>query len=431
MDGLDIDGLPVGIVRLDSNDRVVAANAWFHRWADSGPVEGRRVEEFLVPAADFLSGAGRLSVMMASPIAEERAVFVVRSEQDGGTLLIVMDASDRYAAGHHLRESHVLADRTQSRLQLIIDASIAFAAAPSEERLGEILADTAARAYRAEEAVVFLRDGARVRHIAGSNPFEGLLPDAMLDAATDELQRVIKVSGIAEATALSPDLARAMESSGVQALIVAPVHLEGASFGFYACFFRHPRQFDEEAAPLAEALANQAAQKLATDRLQRRLEHAAMHDETTNLPNRRRLEALTSDLQRVRQVSVIFIDLDGFKEVNDRLGHELGDQLLREVARRLESNVRESDVVARYGGDEFVVVSEADTATAAEVAERLRVAIQQPYPFLPVTLRIASSIGISTAVVDASLSVDRLIRGADQAMYVAKGRGGNQIALAG
>ena len=431
MDGLDVDALPVGILRLDPGDRVIAANAWFRRWADSGEVEGRSLEEFLVPAPDFLTGAGRLSAMMSSPLAEERAVFVVRSEDGDGSLLVVMDASDRFAAGHYLRESHALADRTQSRLQLIIDASIAFAAATSEERLGEILADTAARAYRAEEAVVYLRDGDRVRHVAGSDPFEGLLPDAMLSAATHELQRVITVSGVAEATALSPELGRAMEVSAVQAVIVAPVHLEGASFGFFACFFRHPRRFDEEAAPLAEALANQAAQKLATERLQRRLEHAAMHDETTNLPNRRRLEALTSDLQRVRQVSVIFIDLDGFKDVNDHLGHELGDKLLREVGHRLQANVRDSDVVARYGGDEFVVVSEADTQTAVDVAERLRVAIEQPYAFLPKTLRIASSIGISTAAVDGTLSVDRLIRGADQAMYVAKGRGGNQIALAG
>jgi len=431
MDDVDVDALPIGVVRLDAAGRVLTANAWFRRWAAGDDPIGRPIDEMLVRVPDFID-AGAMSTMMACPQDPSRAVLVVRRDIEDGTLLTVMDASDRYEAGRELRDSRALADRTRDRLQLIIDSAIAFAATTSDEKLAEILADTVARAYRAEESVVYLvGDDGHVHLAAGVDLMQGLLPDSMVISAARQLREVVKVSGHVEATDLKPEIAVAMRSVGVQAILVAPIHLEGAAFGFFACFFRHPRAFDEEATPLAEALAGQAAQKLATDRLQRKLQHAAMHDETTDLPNRRKLEALTTALQLAQDASVIFIDLDGFKDVNDQLGHEHGDEVLREVARRLQANVRDTDVIARYGGDEFVVVCDAGTDAAIEVAERLRLAIAEPYPSLPSSMSIGASIGISTATVDDGvLSIDRLIRDADQAMYVAKGRGGNQVALA-
>jgi diguanylate cyclase (GGDEF)-like protein len=430
MDHLDVDALPLGVVRLDAAGRIVAANAWFRRWASGGEPVGRQLDEVLVRVPDFLENS-TLSTMMACPEDPSRAVLVVRQEAGDGAVLTVMDASDRYEAGRHLRDSRALAGRTRDRLQLIIDTAIAFSSVTSDHRLAELLAHSAARAYRAEESVVYLvGDDGQVSLTAGVDPLAGLLPDSAVLSAAAELQDVIKVSGYLEATQLSPDLADAMRSAGIHAAIAAPIHLDGAEFGFFACYFRHPRAFDEEAAPLAEALAGQAAQKLATARLQRKLEHAAMHDETTNLPNRRKLEELTTT-HTVHPLSVIFIDLDGFKDVNDQLGHERGDEVLREVARRLQENIRDSDVVARYGGDEFVVVCQAETDAAAEVAERLRAAIEEPFASLPASLRIGASIGIcGTGTGRGLMSVDRLIRGADQAMYAAKGRGGNQVVLA-
>jgi diguanylate cyclase (GGDEF)-like protein len=432
MHDLDADALPVGVVRLDDDDRVVAVNAWFRQWAGDPSPEGSPLDDLLVPIADFLEDVGQSSTMMAATRNPGRFALVARSSTPDGSVLTVLDSTDRYRAGDALRRSHVLADRTQNRLQLIIDAAIAFADATSEDRLAEILAVTAAQAYRAEQSVVFLvgEDG-RTYQRAGENPFEGLLSASVLAAAASDLQEVVKFSGSAEAARLSPLLAEAMDATGVLALIAAPIHLDDSHLGFFACFFHHPRTFDEEAAPLAEALANQAAQKLTTERLRRRLEHAAMHDETTSLPNRRRLEQLAIEVGHARPVSAIFIDLDGFKEVNDQLGHDRGDDVLREVAERLLRHVRDSDVVARYGGDEFVVVCDADTDAALEVAERLRQSIEEPYACLPEHMGIGASIGVATAAVPhTSFSVDRLIRSADQAMYTAKSQGGNRVALA-
>lgn len=425
MSAIDVDDLPVGVVRLDHDDRVVAANAWFVEWAGRDPV-GRSMSELLVPVEDFLDGAASdLETLVGG---DGRTALVVRREVADGVVVTVVDATDRYEAGVRLRRSHGLADRTRTRLELVIDASISFATATSETRLAEILALTTAQAYGAEESVVFIADERGVmRQTAGVNPFDRLEGAAGFVAHALGPGEVLRVSGDAEGDVVSPLLGDAMRATGVTAVIAAPLRHEGTPYGLFACFFHHPRAFDQEAAPLADALAGQAAQTLLALRLQRRLEHAAMHDETTGLPNRRALEEHAGRLPAVQQLAVVFIDLDGFKSVNDGLGHAVGDEVLREVGRRLQASVRSGDLVARFGGDEFVVVCGADGDGApAALAERVRRAIAEPYDFLPDGFRLAASIGV--AVGDGPPSIDRLLRAADHAMYRAKSAGGNRVA---
>ena len=321
-----------------------------------------------------------------------------------------------------------MSDRTRARLELVIESSIAFAGATTEEQLGEILAGTAARAYRAEQSAVFLMEGdGRMRLVAGSNPVEGLPEEATLSAAARTLRHVVTVSE-PDAAGLPPLAGRLMRSAGIHAVLAAPLQFDSVLFGIMVCFFLHPRQFDEEAAPLAEALAGQAAQTLVAMRLRGTLAHAAMHDDTTGLPNRRYLDEHLEALDESDRVSVIFIDLDGFKEVNDKFGHPVGDDVLREVATRLQATAGEGEIIARYGGDEFVVVCAAGTAEAAVVAERIRAALDDPIEFLPTSHIAGASIGVASAEPGGPQpSLDRLIRSADQAMYVAKNSGGNRV----
>ena len=96
----------------------------------------------------------------------------------------------------------------------------------------------------------------------------------------------------------------------------------------FVSWFHHERTFDDEATPLAEALAGQAAQALATLRLQAQLAHAASHDQVTGLPNRRLLETQMDEIVGASRCAVLFIDLDDFKGVNDQLGHQAGDRML-------------------------------------------------------------------------------------------------------
>lgn len=436
MDPLTWDALPSGLVRVDPRGRVVDANAWFLAWLgrEHADVVGTPVDDLLRPVREDLldpeHGIGPL--MMRHPDRAGHAAMVDRVEVDGGTLLTVLDASERYRALRELRRSHALADRTQRRLQLVIDASIAFSSTTSEDRLAQVLADTTASAYDAEEsAVLLLGEHGALRLAAGTNPFTELADDPRAGPYIRGLRDVVTVSGVDAAEAISPVLGGALRRSGVDAVLLAPLEHEGETFGAFACFFRHARQFDREAAPLADALAGQAAQALVTLRLQSRLEHAAMHDETTGLPNRRLLE------ERMREQimgerhgrAVIFLDLDGFKAVNDVLGHPVGDQVLREVGRRLQSVVREGDIVARYGGDEFVVVcGVADTVDAGDIAERLRASVRIPFDFLPDELSLGASVGVALAPVgDDRVTLDGVIRAADHAMYLAKSRGGDRV----
>ena len=153
----------------------------------------------------------------------------------------------------------------------------------------------------------------------------------------------------------------------------------------------------------------------------RHLEHLVHHDSLTGLPNRL---LLASSLQRLlaarRPLAVLFIDLDRFKPVNDLHGHEAGDQLLAHVAERLRNEVSASDLVARVGGDEFVVVAldVTDRRVARGVARRLDNVLRTPFDISGESVTVSASIGF--AISRQGSTVDILLAEADRAMYIAK-----------
>ena len=162
------------------------------------------------------------------------------------------------------------------------------------------------------------------------------------------------------------------------------------------------------------------------------LESMARHDELTGLVNRhevfRQIDRVISGPARTgTRVAMAFCDLDGFKDVNDSLGHQAGDELLRAVARRLERAVRSGDVVARLGGDELLVVLNGvhDTDDAMRIAEKLRSEIRLPTPVSGGTVIVSASIGV--ALVEPGESADDIIARADAAMYEAKRAGKDRV----
>lgn len=172
-------------------------------------------------------------------------------------------------------------------------------------------------------------------------------------------------------------------------------------------------------------------------RAEAELYRQANHDVLTGLPNRRYLrDRLEAELRRARSggtgVGVLYADLDRFKLVNDSLGHASGDEVLKHTARRLLACVGEHDLVARTGGDEFVVVvaSVQSTADTARTASRIVEACNKPHDMLGVELYAPLSIGYATYPYDAS-DIDSLMRGADRAMYEAKDQGGGRSATCG
>ncbi len=161
------------------------------------------------------------------------------------------------------------------------------------------------------------------------------------------------------------------------------------------------------------------------------IEFLAHHDNLTGLPNRvllnDRLEmAINAARRQQEKVGVLFIDLDRFKNVNDSLGHAVGDQLLRETAKRLSSTIRTDDTVSRLGGDEFVVLFSKikDETIIADLTIKLREVLQHPYDLGEISLHVTPSIGIAIYPDDGD-SVNSLIKNADAAMYLAKEKGRN------
>ena len=169
-------------------------------------------------------------------------------------------------------------------------------------------------------------------------------------------------------------------------------------------------------------------------RAQDELAYMAIHDPLTGLPNRllfndRLTLALAGTDRSQRKLAVMLLDLDRFKDVNDMLGHHMGDQVLRGVGNRLAALVRKSDTVARWGGDEFILLAPDMTRVedAANIAQRILEAFRKPVVFGNQELDITVSIGIASYPDDGE-DAETLIKNADVAMYRAKENGGNRVA---
>jgi diguanylate cyclase (GGDEF)-like protein/PAS domain S-box-containing protein len=167
-------------------------------------------------------------------------------------------------------------------------------------------------------------------------------------------------------------------------------------------------------------------------RLEEDLRQAAWYDPLTRLPNRRLLRdrvehALELRVRRNTGVAALFVDLDGFKQVNDTFGHDVGDEVLVEVAHRLAQRVRGCDTLARHGGDEYVMLIEelSDPSQMTAIGERMLTGFHEPVPTAAGDIPVSASIGVHIATDNDDY--DSLLRSADRAMYVAKRSGAGNI----
>ncbi len=229
-------------------------------------------------------------------------------------------------------------------------------------------------------------------------------------------------------------------AQGLHNAMLAPLRGEIRAIGMLALGDRHgePATFEAEDVRLLEALANHVSVALENGRLEQslsqlreleeRLTQLAFHDPLTGLPNRtlfaeRVADAMTAAEAASGTCAVLFIDLDDFKTVNDTLGHEAGDQLLRIVSERITGCLRPMDQPARLGGDEFaVIVNDTFSSQAAErIAARIIGALREPVSVNGCDLHTRASIGIATS--ENVHSADEMLRNADLAMYIAKADG--------
>jgi diguanylate cyclase (GGDEF)-like protein len=239
---------------------------------------------------------------------------------------------------------------------------------------------------------------------------------------------IFQADGVTPMSALESPLARALAGElvrGTEMVVVA----DGGQPRILVANGRAIRRSDGQKLGAVVALHDVTERRAAESELA----HRALHDPLCGLPNRLLLlDRLRAALRRGerdgKQPAVLFIDIDRFKAVNDSLGHEVGDEVLRAVAGRLTTAVRPADTVSRLGGDEFVVLAEevASLVEARVVATRLREAMAEPLPLDTGPVRVTLSIGVTVGIGPGE-TPEALVQRADAAMYLAKQAGRDRI----
>ena len=254
-------------------------------------------------------------------------------------------------------------------------------------------------------------------------PLEGsLVGRTVLTGETVAVNDIRDFAG-ADAEAVLPPEAGAAGAAEWCAFLTAPLQSYRGTSGALALFFERPQSFGGEEKRILRTFAIQAAIALDNRRLMREKDQMAVRDGLTSVYNRSylelSLERVTKELRRNGgQVSILFLDIDGMKQVNDTQGHQAGDDLLRTLARILVESCRETDVVARYGGDEFVVLMPAtDAEGARRVALKIDEAIARENARRLGPVRVAASMGLHTAGED---GIEDLLLEADRRMYAMK-----------
>lgn len=222
-----------------------------------------------------------------------------------------------------------------------------------------------------------------------------------------------------------------LERAGMRSAAAAPITPGQGTSGSLAVYAEEPGLLGDEDVAFLEATANVLAAAVGRSRAEQELLRQARRDELTGLPNRvAMLERLTEALRRLDRrdgsLAVLFVDTDDFKLVNDSLGHAAGDRVVVAAAERIAGALRRTDVIARFGGDEFVVLCEdTDAATANDIAGRVRHALGRPMDLGGRQISVTASIGVAVTA-NGLVSADDLLAEADTAMYAAKRAGKNR-----
>jgi diguanylate cyclase (GGDEF)-like protein/PAS domain S-box-containing protein len=438
------DRAPFGYLITDTDDVIVRANETFAGWTGFGPEDlaGRHFRDLLPPGSQLLYETRHLPVLrlqgsVGEVFLEVRTaggsllpVLVNAVVDDGEVRIGVLAAANRVSYEQQLLATQRTAESLAARVTVLQDASAAFAGGASEGAIAQSLSVILEETLVASDAcVALIGPSGAFDVVAGGNPLDGLISgDPQLVSSTVvKSEKPVIVNATDDDMADYPGVVQALRDARLQTVAVFPMMSDAKPIGVAAAFFRRQRELGESETEVVLALSRQASQVLTRLRAQEQLAYAALHDQLTGLANRESIRhsiglALAARAQvldgATGPISVMFLDLDGFKMVNDHLGHHVGDAILQHVAARLRNSVRSGDIVGRYGGDEFVIVcaAEGDVAEAvgARIHEEIRVGFVEAQKF-----PISASIGIAVCGTGET-TVDSIIGAADAAMYESK-----------
>lgn len=409
--------LEMDVVALVDGDRVLAASQTL---APGTPVPQAE-------AGQIVAG-GETYRFVSSPLLEETGVRLVALSSEA-PLAAVLDDTRRnalYAALATVALALLLAWTIAWLLRRRRPAPAPVEEVAEERRRSRDIRPGDADASRVGEAVALVGEA-----LAATHDPEALLPVI--------LQSAIGATGAAGARLVSggAEVIRAGHPEEGGKPLTLKLGSDDAGVGSLLLYPPRNGSFDEEAEQLAHWLAAQASIAIENERLHRTVKRQAITDELTQLANRRRFtETLSVEVRRAERfgdpLSLVLADLDDFKQINDRYGHQTGDEVLRRFADVLRENVRDFDLPVRYGGEEFaVLLPETGIGGAERLARRLQTAllrlrlpeIEGDRP--PVT----ASFGV--AAFPAARSAEALLSAADGALYRAKAAGKNRVASTG
>ncbi|KGJ79778.1 hypothetical protein GY21_03735 [Cryobacterium roopkundense] len=449
---------PCGYLTTSPDGLVTKANATFLEWTGFSLVDlvGHSFDRLLSPGSQIFYETRYLPILRLSGSVHEVALTLrcadgrslpvlinatTKFEDDGTPLFVrtaLFDATERHDLERQLVSARRVAEASEARVRVLQDASVAFSPCTTAEALAHALAESARTAFRAAGAAVMLTDEAGTLNVvAGTDLLDQVMP-AFAPRPWIHTARsgsMVTISSLTEAAQLYPGLEETLRAVRLEAISLVPLQAGPLILGVLICFYGRKRAFDGPSRELHEALARQATQVLERVRLQDELRQLALYDQLTGLANRKLLNytleiALASAERRGSTMGLIFFDLDGFKAVNDHLGHVAGDTVLREIAQRLRTTVRAVDTIARFGGDEFVVVCETvDQDAALGLAQRIRSAVSRPLAEAASPYPVTASVGLVVyqPTEGAKLTATELLRLADSAMYESKRTGKDRV----
>jgi len=430
--GKILDLLLDAICVVDAEGRYLFVSAAFERIFGYAPEEviGRRMIELVHPDDREMTLRTAAAIMDGRPESNFQNRYV---RKDGGVVHIMWSARWSEADRVRIAVAHditALKRGDSMRLALHAVAEAAHAAQDLPALFGQvhrIIGDV----VPATNFLVALHDRAenRLRFPCVRYGEHEAVPEPEVLAADPRIAAVIR-SG-------QPVQLAATAEGGATRWLGVPLQSKDGPIGALVVEHRGKTGYSDADCELLQFVATQLSTAIERKQAQARLHHLALHDPLTDLPNRnlfgRRLDAtLQRAASRKTLVALLYIDLDGFKQVNDRHGHPVGDRLLCEVATRLRGCLRESDVAGRVGGDEFVVLLDALASPdrAMDIAERIRAALGPVFQLAEQPIRMSASIGVAVFPADGE-DGEQLARAADRAMYRAKQAGGDQARSAG
>ncbi|TNM38635.1 diguanylate cyclase [Nocardioides albidus] len=437
-DALLYDHAPCGYLTTSADGVVSRANATLLGWLGRGydALVGTQFADHLRAGARVVWLTHHIPRLAATGRLDAVAVDVVRADGSllpaivtavlspdpppaGGrpeVLITLIDASERQAYERELLLARQAAERARWRMRALQRVTEACATAETEDVLAHGVAAAVAAGLELAVARVWLdRDGALTAAAA----------DSVVDGdATwaDEAPSMDSFRAWRDGIPVLPE-----QTAGTRTSAAVPLGHGGETLGVLEVVVAETWRgtpADLEVLVMMGAVIGQA---LARARMHARMERMALYDDLTDLPNRalflRTVEQAVARSRRAStRLTLLFVDLDGFKGVNDTYGHAAGDQVLQECAGRIRGAVRAADLVARLGGDEFVVLCEdCSPEIAEEIAQRVRDGVREPIVLADGIAEVGASVGITTAVPphDEGI-VDRLIADGDAAMYAEK-----------